>query len=323
MKNFPMRFPISHTIYIFYVWWEHRATKGKRQKSQTKFMKNHLLPYLDEIWNHIQFIFALIWRRPNNHCSAVKIYSFIWWSCGFSQWISWKKRTPQIHIEMDRLISCVRTFMNFNIFFFCLLTFVMNLVRCNLMNDFIFLRSVIFMLLNSLIPEIYSYGKPLPVYSGKWTKKNHRKYKIIIHLFTLNEIVQLARKFGSNQLPLSILKPWTVEIPWCHCELSTTKFWFSWASPCHPIQSVSSLELWQSIHSDILGQPNVNFESYRLQCKKAIEISSTRAIENHWLPQMAAIRELSMVDSWSEKGGSHVQWFVFLVRRLQLKHYIS
>lgn len=138
---------------------------------------------------------------------------------------------------MDRLISCVRTtctFMNFHKFF--------HLVVVNVCHEFV---------------------------AVQFDERFYFFLFLRFQLFSLNEIVQLAENSEATKFGRCIILQ-TVDIPWCHCELSTTTLRF----PCvFPAQT-------QSYAFRNFGTTERTFSiSYRLQwCEKAIEIS--------WLPRI-------------------------------------
>lgn len=93
--------------------------------------------------------------------------------------------------------------------------------------------------------------------------KIYRKFKIIIHLFTLwilNEIVQLAENWQKHTDCRCLF--WSRDDT-VNCQLSTTTF--------SVFMAVSSRTVTMYAIGHFAGQPNINCQSYRLQCKKSCE----------------------------------------------------
>lgn len=188
-----------------------------------------------------------------------------------------KNNSTNPHWNGSSHFMCTRIAHSWIFIFFLLLTAVINLVRCNLMNDIIFF--LLYLLLNFLIPDIYSNGKPSPVYSGKWIKFTANIVQNN-NLFVYTEWnCSIGRKFGSKQLL-------------CCSFWSRGHFMMSFWPVNHNILGFISFS-GHRISVIIQIVTKCIFEhfrtaacecSYRFQCKKAIEMSSIRA-EPHYYYQ--------------------------------------
>lgn len=191
---------------------------------------------------------------------------------------------------------------------------------CNLMNEFIiFLRLVIFMLIMSFFDSWYLFEwkterekcKTFAVYSVKWMKFTANMK--INHLFTLNKIVQLIEKLGNQP-----------STNWCWLFRSLGHSAMSLSSVNRNILVVTGFSgrmlgvitrIVTKYISNNLGQVkrfNRTWISHFVE--GSVEASSSWAIEKYWLPRYEPFGNLLMVNSWSEKGGSHFQR-IFSVRR--------